>query len=99
MRRAECDRAAPGLEVLGCHLLAIARPPRTGAVESAALHGKQRSTRDTEWAMSEENVEALKRGFEAVSRLDAEAMLEMADPGIEFRPRFQVMLGGEAAVY
>jgi ketosteroid isomerase-like protein len=49
--------------------------------------------------MSEENVETLKRGFEAVSRLDAEAMLEMADPGIEFRPRFQVMLGGEAAVY
>ena len=49
--------------------------------------------------MSEENVEALKRGFEAVSRLDAEGVIEMADPAIVFRPRFQVMLGGEARVF
>jgi ketosteroid isomerase-like protein len=49
--------------------------------------------------MSEENVETLKRGFEAVSRLDGEAMLEMTDPDVEFRPCFQVMLGGKAAVY
>ncbi len=26
-------------------------------------------------------------------------MLEMMDPEVEFRPRFQVMLGGKAAVY
>ena len=49
--------------------------------------------------MSEENVEALKRGFEAVSRLDAEAMIEMLDPAIVFSPRFQIMLGGEARVF
>jgi ketosteroid isomerase-like protein len=49
--------------------------------------------------MSQENVEALKRGFEAVSRLDAEGMLELMAPEVEFRPRFQVMLGGEAMVY
>jgi ketosteroid isomerase-like protein len=49
--------------------------------------------------MSQEDIESLKRGFEAVSRLDAEAMMEMMDPEVEFRPRFQVMLGGEAMVY
>jgi uncharacterized protein len=49
--------------------------------------------------MSQENVEALKSGFEAVSRLDGEAMLEVMDPEIEFRPRFQVMLGGEEMVF
>ena len=48
---------------------------------------------------SQENIEAVKRGFEAVSRLDGEAMLETMDPEVEFRPRFQVMLGGEAMVY
>ena len=46
-----------------------------------------------------ENVETLKRGFDAVSRLDEKGMLEFMDPEIEFRPRFQVMLEGEAAVY
>ena len=49
--------------------------------------------------MSQENVEALKRGFEAVGRLDGEAMIEMTDPAIVFCPRFQVMLGGEARVF
>ena len=49
--------------------------------------------------MSDQNVETVKRGFEAITRLDAEEMLEFMDPEIEFRPRFQVMLGGEAAVY
>jgi len=49
--------------------------------------------------MSRENVESLKRGFAAVSRLDGESMLEECDPEIEFRPRFQLMLGGKAAVY
>jgi ketosteroid isomerase-like protein len=49
--------------------------------------------------MSQENVETLKRGFDAVSRLDGEVLLEFMDPEVEFRPRFQVMLGGEATVY
>jgi ketosteroid isomerase-like protein len=49
--------------------------------------------------MSQEDVEILKRGFDAVSRLDGEAMLGMMDAEVEFRPRFQVMLGGKAAVY
>jgi len=54
---------------------------------------------DTAWAMSEENVETVKRGFDAITRLDAEEMLEFMDPEIDFRPRFQLMLGGEAAEY
>ena len=49
--------------------------------------------------MSKENVEIVQRGFVAITRLDGQAMLEFMDPEIEFRPRFQVMLGGEAAVY
>ena len=49
--------------------------------------------------MSQENVEAVRRGFEAITLLDGEAILEFMDPAIEFRPRFQVMLGGKAATY
>ena len=49
--------------------------------------------------MSVENVETVKRGFQAITLLDFEAILEFIDPAIEFRPRFQVMLGGEAATY
>ncbi len=49
--------------------------------------------------MSQQNIESLKRGFAAVGRLDGESMLEECDPEIEFRPKFQVMLGGKAAVY
>ena len=49
--------------------------------------------------MSEENVETVKRGFDAITRLDEEEMLEFMDPEIDFRPRFQLMLGGEAAEY
>ena len=39
--------------------------------------------------MSEENVETVKRGFDAITRLDAEEMLEFMDPEIDFRPRFR----------
>jgi ketosteroid isomerase-like protein len=49
--------------------------------------------------MSQENVEVVRRGFTAITLLDADAMLEFMDPTIEFRPRFQLMLGGEEAVY
>ena len=55
--------------------------------------------RDTAWAMSQENVGIVKRGFTAITRLDAEAMLEFMDPEIEFRPRFQLLLGGEEATF
>ena len=35
--------------------------------------------------MSEEKLEIVKRGFTAITRLDAEAMLELFDPEIEWQ--------------
>ena len=50
--------------------------------------------------MSEENVEAVKRAIEAANRRDIEAVLEEADPEVEWpHPGFHVALGGEATVY
>jgi ketosteroid isomerase-like protein len=37
--------------------------------------------------MSQENVERIKRGYEALSRLDAEALVAVCEPDIEFRSR------------
>jgi ketosteroid isomerase-like protein len=50
--------------------------------------------RDTAWAISEENVEMVRRGYEAWNRRDFDQMMrEFADPEIEFRP---VSVSGEA---
>jgi ketosteroid isomerase-like protein len=49
--------------------------------------------------MSEENVEAFKRGFEAINRGDVEAALEELDPDVEWHPAVQALVGGEATVY
>jgi uncharacterized protein len=49
--------------------------------------------------MSEENVEALKRGFEAFNRRDVEALLEVLDPGVEWFPALLASIAGGAAVY
>ncbi len=49
--------------------------------------------------MSEENVEAFKRGVEAYNRRDAEALVQGLDPAIEWHPAILVMLGGEATIY
>jgi ketosteroid isomerase-like protein len=49
--------------------------------------------------MSEENVEAVRLGQEAINRRDVEAVLEGLDPEVEWHDVFQVMLGGEAKVY
>ena len=46
--------------------------------------------------MSEENVEAFERGVEAFDKGDVEALIEVADPGVEFYDVFGRMLGGEA---
>jgi ketosteroid isomerase-like protein len=37
--------------------------------------------------MSQENVEGIERAYEAVSRLDAEALVALCDPAVEFRSR------------
>ena len=45
--------------------------------------------------MSEENVEAFKRGIDAFNRGDIDAFLEGLDAEVEWHPVFQVvMLGG-----
>jgi ketosteroid isomerase-like protein len=49
--------------------------------------------------MSQENVEKTKRGAEAVSRRDIEALLEDLDPEVEWTPAFPVLLGGGTKVY
>jgi ketosteroid isomerase-like protein len=49
--------------------------------------------------MSQENVEAFKRGADAYNRRDVEALLEEPHPQVEWRPLLPVLLGGEAAVY
>ena len=49
--------------------------------------------------MSQENVEAFKRGIEAANRRDIEALLEVLDPEVEWHPAILTALGGEAAVY
>jgi len=49
--------------------------------------------------MSEENVEAFKRGIEAYNRGDVEALVAVHDPEVEWHPVLQVLLGGEATVY
>ncbi|MGA8217785.1 MAG: nuclear transport factor 2 family protein [Solirubrobacterales bacterium] len=49
--------------------------------------------------MSDENVEALKRGFGAYNRRDTEGLLEELDPEVELRASLEVMLGGDSTVY
>jgi ketosteroid isomerase-like protein len=49
--------------------------------------------------MSEENVEAFKRGLEAGNRGDVETLLEVLDPAVTWRSALHALLGGEATVY
>lgn len=49
--------------------------------------------------MSQANVEAHKRGVEAINRRDIEALTELLDPEVEWHDVFHLMLGGDAAVY
>jgi ketosteroid isomerase-like protein len=46
--------------------------------------------------MSEENVEAFKRGIDAYNRWDLESLLETCDPEIEWYPLSAEIEGGEA---
>ena len=49
--------------------------------------------------MSQENVEAFKRGDDAFNSGDIEAVLEATHPEVEWYDVFGQMLGGEATVY
>ena len=49
--------------------------------------------------MSQENVEAFRRGLEAGNRGDIEALLEVLDPDVVWHSALHALLGGEATVY
>ena len=49
--------------------------------------------------MSEENVEAFRRGIAAMNRGDIEGMLDVCDPQVEWRDAINTMFGGEATIY
>jgi ketosteroid isomerase-like protein len=49
--------------------------------------------------MSQENVEAFKRGLEAGNRGDVEGLLEELDPEVEWHSALHALLGGEQTVF
>jgi ketosteroid isomerase-like protein len=49
--------------------------------------------------MSQENVEAFKRGVAAINSGDIAALLEVCDPEVMWRDAINVMFGGEATMY
>ena len=49
--------------------------------------------------MSQENVEAFKRGLEAGNRGDVEKLLDELDPEVEWHSALHALLGGEQTVF
>ena len=49
--------------------------------------------------MSQENVEAFKRGLEAGNRGDVEALLEVLDPEVEWHSALHALMEGETTVF
>ena len=49
--------------------------------------------------MSQENVEAFKRGLEAGNRGDVETLLQELDPAVEWHAALHALLGGEQTVF
>ena len=49
--------------------------------------------------MSQENAESFKGFIDAFNRRDTEAIIEVVDSAVEWRPAAPVALGGEATVY
>jgi ketosteroid isomerase-like protein len=49
--------------------------------------------------MSQENAESFKGFIDGFNRRDAEAIVEVVDSAVEWRPAAPVALGGEATVY
>jgi ketosteroid isomerase-like protein len=50
-------------------------------------------------AVSQANVEAVRRTIEAYNRRDLEGLLDELDADVEWRPSLPVLLGGEETVY
>src|SRR5215216_4529224 len=49
--------------------------------------------------MSQQNVDALKRGLDAYNRRELDAVLEELDTDVEWHPALAVLLGGERTVF
>ena len=49
--------------------------------------------------MSQENVEAFKRGLEAGNRGDVDTLLEVLDPAVEWHSALHALMGGEQTVF
>ena len=49
--------------------------------------------------MSQENVDAFKRGLDAYNRRDLDALMDELDPDVEWHPALAVLLGGERTVF
>jgi ketosteroid isomerase-like protein len=49
--------------------------------------------------MSQENVDAFKRGLDAYNRRDLDALMDELDPGVEWHPALAVLLGGKQTVF
>jgi ketosteroid isomerase-like protein len=49
--------------------------------------------------MSQENVDAFKRGLEAGNRGDVDTLLEVLDPQVAWHSALHALLGGEGTVY
>jgi ketosteroid isomerase-like protein len=49
--------------------------------------------------MSQENVEAFKRAFDAINRHDADALLSELDPEVEWHGAILMAMGGKRTVY
>jgi uncharacterized protein len=49
--------------------------------------------------MSEQNVQAFKRGTDAANRRDIEALLAVVDRDVEWHPAMAALLGGEGTTY
>jgi ketosteroid isomerase-like protein len=49
--------------------------------------------------MSQANVEAFKRAFDAINRRDAEALLLELDPNVEWHGAILIAMGGDRTVY
>ena len=56
-------------------------------------------SRNTAWAMSQANVEAFKRAFDAINSRDAEALLAELDPEVEWHGAILMAMGGDRTVY
>jgi uncharacterized protein len=63
--------------------------------DAAELRLRGAVPRDTSRAMSQENVEILREGFEQFARGDVESVLERLHPDVDWRPAIAPILGVE----